>query len=313
MRETTDGRTRTRNGLILRAFAAEEKQVPERVEQVLELAGKASLIELNGASAYDRIDILVWKDPAFMKTQECDCGETAPELRREISVRRLSKRIHISEADGDLFCGILNFGVGLQLYNGIRYSHIISAEARDYLRSDVLAEFQEAFMAGAKVVGLAINELQESILEGQVANTFAAWDNLALMGVGMFDMRAAKLPKGDPSIVFKQGWSEVAGDVIYPLAGVEEIIPLIMLVKKYGACVAPIMTRDKDGKEVRYHVPDPVKNPDLWKRHWSKMGTKMERKTGMANSLIPRVELSFLKKGVMPQYRRWAKDASEIK
>ena len=97
-----------------------------------------------------------------------------------------------------------------------------------------------------------------------------------------------------------RGWDERQGDVYYQLAGVEEIIPLARLVETFGPCIAPIVPRGAGVQ--RYKVPDPVRDPELWRRHVAKMGTKYERQVALLSQIGK--DLSFLKGGVMPTYRR---------
>jgi hypothetical protein len=198
---------------------------------------------------------------------------------------------------GDLFCGILNYGVVSQLTKRIRYSCIMSPEAIDYLTTENLTAMIGAFNNDVAVAGLAINELTESILEGRIANTFAIWDNRALMSVGGFDLRAAK-PRDDRTAHYLRGWHAEKGDVFYHLAGCEEVIPLARLVDLLGPCIAPILPADQTA---RYQAPSPATEPDLWARHMAKLGTKTERQSALLASVG--YDLSYLKGGVMPAYR----------
>jgi len=83
--------------------------------------------------------------------------------------------------------------------------------------------------------GVAINELTPSVLEGRLANTFCLWDNLALLSVGGFDLRAAK-PQRIERAHYMRGWSKDKGEVFYHLAGVEEVIP----TRPFGRNLRPL-------------------------------------------------------------------------
>jgi hypothetical protein len=96
-----------------------------------------------------------------------------------------------------------------------------------------------------------------------------------------------------------KGWHQRQGEVNYHLAGVEEVIPLARLVDTFGPCLAPIRPRGKGVQQ--YRVPDPKIEPDLWLRHVSKMGTKLERQTALL--AMVGYDPTFLAGGLMPGYR----------
>lgn len=280
---------RTRIGLILRVFATKEDQVENQVRQIMEMVCKAmQLVEIS------LIDIFVWEDKRY---PDADCGKTYDALTKEVGTKQIMVRTHRFE-HGDIFCGILNYAVAMQLRNRVDYSIIASKEALSYLNQETLDDMIDAACNNAKAVGVAINELTESVMAGRLANTLAMWDNVALMSVGGFDLRAAK-PMNDKSAHYLKGWNKDKGDVFYHLAGVEEVIPLARLVETWGPCLAPIMPQGEGIKG--YVVPDPVKEPELFLRHISKMGTKTERQAALLAAIG--ADLSYLKGGVMPIYR----------
>ena len=80
---------------------------------------------------------------------------------------------------------------------------------------------------------------------------------------------------------------------------VEEVIPLAKMVELYGPCIAPILPTG-EGVE-RYKTPDSRMEPELWKRHESKIATKTERQVALLAQTG--FTLSFLKGGVMEEYR----------
>lgn len=281
-------------GLILRTFAPKPEQVLERVKQMRLFIDKTAAITVDtnfdAKVIFSRIDILVWADDSY---QGSDCGQTAEAMQNEFAE---DANVSVHEVHhGDLFCGLLNFGVAIQLRNGIDYSVIASTEASSYLTDSVMDKFVLAACNHAKVVGLAITELTESILKGRIANTFAMWHNLSLLQCGGFDLRAAK-PKDEKSAVYLKGYSDDK-PVFYQLAGVEEVIPLARMVETFGACLAPILP-----DQGQYVVPDPVKDPELYLRHISKMGTKKQRQ----DALLAQVgyDFTYLESGVIHHYRK---------
>jgi hypothetical protein len=179
---------------------------------------------------------------------------------------------------------------------------IASAEARTYLNQVTIERMIQALCDGARATGVAINELTPSILEGRLANTFAIWHNISLQTVGLFDL-TADMPHDLRFADFKRGWHEKVGVVHYHTAGVEEVIPLARMVVIFGACIAPVLPCQDDGQEVHYEEPDPATQPELYQRHVSKMGTKLERQT--AHLAQVKCDITYLKGGVMKKYRRF--------
>ncbi|MFA5099213.1 MAG: hypothetical protein WC461_03345 [Candidatus Paceibacterota bacterium] len=286
---------RKKVGLILRVYAAKEDQITARAMMIEKAVAAAREATVDGQQLIRRIDVLVWSDKNYT---ESDCGQTAAALREKFSGE---KNLFISEFFyGDIFCGILNYGIVHQLRHGVDYSIIASAEAFSYMTPETTEAMVDAACSGALAIGVAINELTQSILDGRLANTFAMWDNVSLMTVGGFDLRAAK-PANDSVAYFMRGWSpEKEENVFYHLAGVEEVIPLARMVETFGPCLAPILPRGEGVQH--YQAPDPAVNPELWQRHIAKMGTKFERQCALLASIG--IDPSFLKGGVIPEYRR---------
>jgi hypothetical protein len=242
-----------------------------------------------------QVDIMVWEDENNFPGQ-VDCGQLAPALRTHFSDQ---KHIRVrSVTHGDIFCCVLNRAVAIQAQSGCRYSIIASPEANSYWNKHIVGNMVQAAKDGALAIGVAINELQESILQGRIANTFAMWHNLSLLTVGGFDLRAAKPPNVQEAH-FMQGWHKDDGTVYYHLAGVEEMIPLARLVRYHGACTASIMPTDSNGEPQWYELPQ---DTELLRRHHQKMGTKFERQCAFLAT--ENVDPSFLMGGVMPQYRK---------
>lgn len=282
-------------GVVLRTFAAKEEDVPKRVAAIRQMVDLVRGVRIGDASLIRNIDVVVFADTRF--GARADCGKTAAGLRDELQG---DKKVFVSEVrHGDLFCGVLNYAVARQLRSGMDYTAILSTEVGSYVNTDTFMALVEALCAGAKATGVALNELAPSILEGRLANTFCVWENDALVQVGGFDLRAA-MPVDDKLAHYMRGWSSEKKDhVYYALAGVEEVIPLARLVETFGPCIAPVLPRGEGIKA--YEVPDPVTQPDLWKRHISKMGTKYQRQVALLAAIG--CDADYLNGGVMPVYR----------
>lgn len=280
---------RKRVGLILRTFSPKPELVPETVARVMKTVQIARDLEVSSRRVFARIDILVSADERY---GDSDCGHTAQELRDRVSTQ---DRVFISEVkNGDIFCGILNYGVAHQLRERIDYSMILSSGVNEYLTEENVAPMLGALECGARVTGLAFEELAPSVLAGRIANTFAIWDTVALMTVGGFDLRAAKAPKDDRLARYVRGWSIEKGEVFYGASGVEEVIPIIRLIKTFGPCLAPITPRTQGAWTVS-------QDPEVQARHRKKLGTKFERQ--MMWALSEGVDFSFIEGGVMLSYQ----------
>jgi len=286
---------RKKIGLILRVYATDEADIPKRIKMTTEFINRALGVVVDNHNPIRRIDVLVWADPHY----KSDCCQTASALNKAFKTLN-DKRVVVSEVKhGDLFCGLLNYGIALQSRDGVDYSIIASTEAYSYFTPETITAMIDAACNNARAIGVAINELTQSILEGRICNTFAMWHNLSLLTVGGFDLRAAK-PSDERSAHYMRGWHKDKGDVFYHLAGVEEVIPLARLIDTLGPCIVPILPQGEGVQE--YIVPDPVAERELWERHISKMGTKIERQTALLTSIG--FDLSFLKGGIMEEYRQ---------
>jgi len=292
---------RKKVGMILRVYATKAEDVSNRVSMIHEAVAAAYKATVDGHQLIKRIDVLVWSDENYA---DADCGLTRGALFESFFTDPdypLHSGFHLSEVKhGDLFCGLLNYGVVHQLRHGCDYSLVISAEAFSYMTPETMDAMVNAACSGARAVGVAINELTQSIKDGRIANTFAMWHNESLMTVGGFDLRAAK-PANEFSTHYMKGWSQEKKEpVFYHLAGVEEVIPLARLTETFGPCIAPILPSGEGVQQ--YQIPDPIGSPELWQRHISKMGTKLERQSALLAAIG--MDISFLRGGVMPQYRQ---------
>lgn len=296
-----------RVGLILRVFSPKSELVEQNVRQVVGTVNQAISIKFENRNlmfSFSRIDVLVLADSHY---EDSDCGETMKALLgwrdalepAYIRTHLSGGHIHFSEVtQGDIYCAVLNHGIAHQMLDGdIDYSMILSSGVKDYLTVENMRAMLEALEKGARVTGLAITELAPSILDGRIANTCAIWDNVSLMTVGGFDLRASK-PRKDSSFRTKvHGWAPDKQEFVYDAAGVEEIFPLVKMVKLFGPCIAPILPVTG----ARWVVSD---DPDVQKRETGKLGTKFERQ--MRWLAAEDVDLSFLKGGIMPEYRQTA-------
>jgi len=280
-------------GLLLRVFAVKESDIPKRIEMIKGFIDRAQAINIQGKPVFRKIDVLVWMDQRY---ELRDCGKTADAMRKALHYENV--RVHKVE-HGDLFCATLNYGIAIQKTD---YSMIASAEARTYLNQATMERVVQALCDGARVSGVAINELTQSILEGRIANTFAIWHRISLITAGGFDLSAA-MPYDMELAYFVRGYNEQGNKVFYHKSGVEEMIPLAELVKNWDACIAPVLPCQDDGTEVRYEEPNAVTQPELYERYVSKMGTKWKRQ--IINLLSVNCDDSHLKGGVMEAYRQF--------
>lgn len=284
---------RKKFGMVLRTFAKTYEQVEKNATMALSAARKAEAIEKGGKPLYAKVLILIPRDQSYA---DCDCGETLAFLKRFIEP---GSRIEVHEVEnGDLFCGLLNYGVAKLARFGCDYVTIMSPGAASYLSLEEMERAGVAFEHGARVSAIAIDELAASVLEGRVANTLATWDTVALQTVGAFDLRASQPRQNDPTAPYVRGYDLTEGkEVFYAQAGVEEIIPLIRLVQLFGECIAPMSPLTPS----TWEVPDSVTDPEGYQRHLKKLGTKFERQ--MIHAAYVNADLSVIQGGVMKRYR----------
>lgn len=276
---------RKRVGLVLRVFAKDGDQVDTNIIQTLRMIEAASKISIDGRFVFSDILVVVPKDDRFI---DHDYGGTAAKLRE---ATKSCQDVQVAELHhGDIFCGALNYSVA---HLRCDYIAIASHGAMQYMTEANMSAMLVALEKGAVVTGLAIAELQESILAGRIANTFAIWDRVALTTVGGFDLKAEQAKKDERLTPYMRGWNPEKGEVFYPLAGVEEIIPLCRLVEQHGKCIAPITPAGTE----KWIAPDPHTDPEGFARHIKKMGTKEVRQSAMAT--YANCDLSFLAGGVM--------------
>lgn len=256
-------------GAILRVYATKAEDVQKRVDMTREAVQRMRAANFKRKRIVDLIRIVVWSDSRY---PDADCGATVAAMLREF---RLEHDVEVCECRyGDLFCGLLNRACAELYARGMTHALITSPDAFHYFNSETMFEMVNvASLEGVRVTGVAIEELQETVCSGRIANTFALWEIGSLLTVGGFDLRAAKV--SDPAtaqrfFLSSEGRKE-------PLQGVEEILPLVRLVETYGGKPIGVVLPRGNGEVMRYVVPDPVTQPELYARHMKKMGTKVQR------------------------------------
>jgi hypothetical protein len=286
-------------GLALRVFAGKPEAVAAQCDRALALARTAANMRVANRAVFETILIMVAADT---RRVDRDYGLSIDYLKKKLAGTPSSHIIVVNCDREDLFCGIPNRAAGELLRRGCRYMTMWSHAAGAYLDESFLESAALAFSKGASVVGLAITELQESILEGRIANTCAVWDAEHLVSVGGFDHFAEQpfedghrgLFTDERLVHWVQGMREGDRDAFYPEAGVEEIIPLIRLARKFDRpCITPIMP--SDGKV--WELPT---DPNELARHQKKMATKRVRQEGMARHV--NADLGVLQDAVMDGY-----------
>ncbi len=150
----------------------------------------------------------------FVVPIDFDCGRTVDRIRQALRFEELDHLCDVLPAHGHHSCGALNQGLHFLQAADIKYVAIVSNKVIEHVNQDVLETIACQLNAGNLVVGVKIQELAD-VEELPIENTFAVWDVEKLLSVGGFD-------------------SEI---------GVEEIAPIVKLVKMYGACVSVIQPK----------------------------------------------------------------------
>lgn len=290
---------RNRVGALLRVFANTPEAVTPQVTSAIETLRRLLLLKTGDRPTFSRIDFLVSSDPDF---EDTDCGLTAARLREEIRLGFPDAPVSVYEIKrGDIYCMLLNYGVANQLEDRISYSMILSHLAGSYATHATVNALLAAMYRRARVAGVAIDDVKELVEKGYLMDTFAMWHNKSLMTIGGFDLRAAKpAQKHAHTKETVKGWSEKKakrhgdGTVEYHVAGCEEIIPLVRMVKYFGKCISVVMPSG-EGMEWREH--DEAIDPKAYHRHLAKMATKEERQRRMAAT--EGVQLEFIQTGLM--------------
>ncbi len=268
---------------VARVFSKNEEGARKKVPVIKGLYDAIDTLA-SGRQEFDSLQVVIPTNPAFV---DCDFGGTAEVLRSEGFV---SGNASVFETKHDLFCGSLNQAAVRALSAGCDHLMVVSPEVASYLKAENIMQMIEALKTDAKVSGLAINELAESVMEGRIANTLALWNIEALLSVGGFDLRASNARRDDRLQQFVRGQGANGGELFYPLAGVEETIPLCRLIDQYGKCIAPIRPATGGVWE------EPTESEAL-ARHRKKMASKWARQALMAG--LVGADLDYLKTGLM--------------
>ena len=257
-------------GIIFRVFAQKESQLPERLLMSQNAIEKALQMTPEFLFTFKKITVLV---PVDERYPSHDFGGTAAALKK---LYGKEKRVEILEVMGDIFCAALNVGIASQSAQKIHYSLVVSPDAHEYLTPENVRAVLNKAKTGARVVGLAINELKESIQTGCIANTFALWHNESLQSVGMFNIPLSGEPRSDKDAVFLTGYDENKTQQFYKINGVEEIIPCLLMGSLFGSCIGVV------DEEMFTHHYKVVHDKELQQRHRAKMATKLVRQRHQA-------------------------------
>lgn len=250
--------TQQQYGLILRSYAKSKDEAPKVVDRAIKSINHAKWVYLKkGIAAFGRIVVVTPKD--------YDCGATAVLLREKLFLEKIDDRVLVIEPEGHHSREALNAAVELLADEGYTKTVIISNKAIANLKGATMQAVEVAFEQGAKVVGVAIDEMRDVVREGRIQNTFAAWDIPAILNVGVFD----------------------AAD------GVEEVAPSVRILQKHGPCIAVLVPEDVPPLDIR-------ESADGVARHKEVMDTKHDNQMSECERLG--VDFSFIKSGVMPGY-----------
>lgn len=277
-------------GVIIRCFSKTPDQVDAQVEAVRKTIEKINHLRIPEAGFF-KIDVVIPVNQDFV---DVDCGFTKPAVVEMLKEQNYQLDVMVKTTAADLFCGLLNRAMYTQAILGCSHSLVLSTGCNEYITDENIgAMISACFRDGALVSGLALPELEDSILKGAIANTFALWNIASLMTIGGFDLRAANALKVDKLQPYLRGFYN-GEDVFYPVSGVEEIIPILRMINLYGSCIKPVLPFKKG----KWAAPDPVTDPEGYKRHIGKMASKESRQTWMANQVGS--DLSDLARGLMP-------------
>ncbi len=262
-----------RVGLLIRAYNKKGKpqeDIDKDIARAVKNAQKALNVTVGGHPVFTRIIFLVPIDH--------DYGGTYSLLRTGFAQAGIGEEVDVIEVHGHHSREALNQGLRELAMGGVEYREValedceqygvvVSGKAIDYVKPATMKAMFEAFALGAKVVGVATDELAEIVGKGRIQNTFAGWDLGALFALE---------PSGFDS-----------------LDGVEEYAPAARLVRKHGRCIAVLEPSNLPKLDIR-------NNPDGKARHAEVMNTKSARQLAEAE----RTGISFAETeaGMMPGY-----------
>jgi hypothetical protein len=245
-------------GLVVRAYSQKPEGVSGALEWLEDLIIRANAISVAGRRVFERIDVLV---PGDTRYYDYDCGQTAA-----AAADRFAKvwNVFVEEVErGDLYCGLLNRGLYKQTLAGITHTMNLSNSVASYLTDANMAAVLEAFDRGAHFVPMALQEFKDSISRGRGLDTFDMWDNKELAIVGNYDERGSQ-PQRDENKETSWRWTKHNGEWEYRVAGVEEMIPSMLMWKNLARpFIAPIQ---------------PVDGGGVWKQPTDEEGLAREKK-----------------------------------
>lgn len=247
-------------GVILRSYAKNSEEVPAVVARAVR-----SIKHI--WSVRDKNDRHIFKSVVVVVPKDYDCGLTAKAVRMALPPYDPFFEFNsmVIEPKGHHSCEALNEGVSVLYEQGIDYVEIVSNKAIGAMTHANCYLMLEAFRRGAKVVGVATDELADIVKAGRVQNTFAGWEVKALLEVGGFDSQT----------------------------GVEEIAPSVRLIQKYGPCIGVIAPAEMPALDIR-------KSADGVARHNEVMTTKNSRQCDECDRMG--VDFEFIKQGILVRY-----------
>ncbi len=280
-------------GAILRVYDKDVDNAGMRANYVAGVTEKLLQKNVEIIRPIEKVTIAVWTNDLYVN----ELGEGA--AASKVIAKKLRERFNSMEAveiieipDGEIFCDALNISMESQHKRGITHSLIISPEVIEQtFDTDVYDEMVRAVNDGAYVTGPTIFgdlrrdrllprkehyvrplTLDESVIHGRIANTFALWDNEKLISVGGFPHESRKRAPHEEQRNVR------IGSIEYQLSGVEEIIALIRLAERYGPGIVPIMTDHWHLETDVYHTM----SDEQREQHIKKMATKFVRQELMA-------------------------------
>jgi len=248
-------------GVLLRVYV----KAPGEIEEVV--ARTVLSVKRATAAGFGQVVVVIPID----KDRGTPVGEM-PEKMNGLGVALTMALVHngcenvpVIVVHGNENSDALNAGVRFLKKFGTTHAFIVSNEASAMLVPENVWALCQAFDAGALVAGLAFGELYVGVLLGRISNTFAAWNIDCLREVGGFTSEQ----------------------------GVEEITPMLEMVRLYGKSIAPVLPIFEEEVEIREAA-------GARKRH--KMG--IDSKTSRQIDEAARIggSLDDLAEGILPGY-----------
>ncbi len=296
---------------IIRVYEKDPIRAIERAQFVADAATHLLDKTASAIEPLKSITIAVWNDRRFVTELGEDCAASTVILSELQSSIGKDSRIKIMPiVNGDIFCEALNQPLHAQENDGQTHSLIISPEvvhktfSLPIYEETVRAMYDGAYVSGPTIFGDLDKEkllipdhgiyhsphtLDESVLHGRIANTFALWDIHKLRSVGGFPKISRKrAPEEERAFVEHDGKR-------YELSGVEEIIAIMHLIKRYGRGIVPIITSWERSNDDFYKVLSLQQK----EQHEKKLLTKFIRQTLMAEFGWNEIQ-QYIDQGILP-------------